>query len=79
MAVTFNNEPLTKSGWHRVKTERGEYRMAPSWIDTASPRDMMDYDFTQTIQEGRAASADTHMLWCSMQVCPSAAEDLAKG
>ena len=68
MAKTFTNEPLTKPGRHEVKTERGLYIMGPSSIDTTDPSDMMDHDFTQTINEAKEAANQTHAMWAAGQV-----------
>lgn len=70
MATTFCNEPLTRhpKAMHRLITERGHYVMAASWFDTASPRDMMDYDFTAPIHYLKVQAALTHRLWCDQQV-----------
>lgn len=67
MAVTFTNEPLGSNFRHTVKTERGYYVMGKSWIDTTSPRDMMDYDFTNSYQGGVIAANETHANWCAQQ------------
>jgi hypothetical protein len=67
MASTFCNTPLTETGWHRVKTGNGNYIMSPYWIDTTSPNDMMDYDFTAPISELKESHAQTHRQWCELQ------------
>ena len=53
MPKTFTNEPLGKNFRHSVKVERGVYCMGKSWIDTAQPNDMMDYDFAMSIKDGK--------------------------
>ena len=68
MAKTFTNEPLGKNWRHSVATERGAYIMGKSWIDTTSPSDMMDYDFTDSWRWLTEAHAFTHAMWASLQV-----------
>lgn len=51
MPRTFCNDALTAAGRQTVKTESMGYIMSGSWIDTTCPNDMMDYDFTASIQE----------------------------
>jgi hypothetical protein len=51
MPVTFCGGALRTPGRHQVRTERGTFIMSGSWIDTTSPSDMMDYDFTASISE----------------------------
>ena len=51
MARTFCNTGFLLKKRHAVKAERGHYIMSGFWVDTASPRDMMDYDFTAPIHE----------------------------
>ena len=53
MPKTFANEPLGKNFRYSVRVERGAYCMGKSWIDTAQPNDMMDYDFTMSIKDGK--------------------------
>ena len=67
MGVTFTNEPLGNNFRHHVVTENGHYVMGKSWIDTTCPRDMMDYDMTQSMNDAKQAAADTHALWCRLQ------------
>lgn len=68
MAKTFTKEPLGDNWRHRVKTERGDYVMGKSWIDTAVPSDMMDYDFTDTFDGAKEAHAETRRMWAAVQV-----------
>ena len=42
--------------------------MGKSWIDTTSPSDMMDYDFTDSWRWLTEAHAFTHAMWASLQV-----------
>ena len=69
MARTFTNEPVGASGRHEVAVGNGRrYLMRPSWIDTTSPCDMMDWDFTDSFEGLRAAHEETRQLWVSDQV-----------
>ena len=67
MTRTFANEPLGKDFRHTVKTENGAYCMGKSWIDTAQPNDMMDYDFTMSIKEGKAMQDSLRLQHISLQ------------
>ena len=70
MAVTCTYEPLGQGFRHSVKTEKGSYVMGKSWIDATCPRDMMDYDFTQSMCDLHESHKNTHALWCALQVRP---------
>jgi hypothetical protein len=67
MSKTFCNTPLTTPGWYRVKTEKGHYVMSPYWIDTTSPTDMMEYDFTASPAELYKQCRERHSIWNSHQ------------
>ena len=67
MPRTFTNEPLTRKGRHSVKTEAMVYIMGPSWIDTTTPSDMMDYDLTGSIEAGKESRANDFALWAQQQ------------
>jgi len=67
MPRTFTNEPLGKGFRYTVKTERGAYCMGKSWIDTAQPNDMMDYDFTMSIKEGKIVQDTLRLQHIALQ------------
>lgn len=51
MPRTFTGEAVGHPA--RLESRGGAFLMGPSWIDTACPNDMMDYDFTMQISEAR--------------------------
>ena len=67
MPKTFTNEPLGKNFRYTVKTERGVYCMGKSWIDTAQPNDMMDYDFTMSLEEGKIVQDTLRLQHIALQ------------
>ena len=68
MPKTFTNEPLGPNFRHQVRCERGVYVMGKSWIDTAQPCDMMDYDMTMPIHEGKALQNEMRLTHISNQL-----------
>lgn len=67
MPRTFTNEPLGRNFWHTVKTSSGFYIMGKSWIDTTQPNDMMDYDSTMSIAEGKAVHNHLRLQHIALQ------------
>ena len=67
MPRTFTNEPLGDSFRYTVKTEHGHYVMGKSWIDTTCPNDMMDYDFTDTIEGLKKSHNDIRLMNAGLQ------------
>lgn len=62
MAKTFCNTPLNHPHWHRVDVGQCFYLMSAFWIDTTSPCDMMDYDFTMSIAEAKAQHEEIRLM-----------------
>ena len=62
MAKTFCNTPVNAPGRHQCDVGGRVYIMSPYWIDTASPRDMMDYDQTMPIHEAKELHEDLRLM-----------------
>ena len=62
MPKTFCNDALTLRDRHRVGDSGCTYIMSASWIDTAQPSDMMDYDFTMPIHELKAVHESIRLM-----------------
>jgi len=74
MPKTFTNEPLGNGFRYQVRCERGVYAMGKSWIDTTQPSDMMDYDMTMPIQDGKAMHDEIRLMNIALQSCHSERE-----